>query len=306
MKLLLSHVADIDGISPVILLNLLNEEFDYALFEVGEVNDYLNTRLEDKTLDIYDEIYITDISVNKEIADKINNSKYKDKFKLFDHHTSAMFLNDYEFAKVEDSIGDFKVCGTTLFFDYLLNNYDSQILTKNSVITYLELVRECDTYDFTELKDEAMDLNTLLAFIGNEDFIDNYTKFLSVNDEFYFTKQQMNIIRHLNQNKEEYIQRLSNDVIIKNIRGYNVGIVFAESYRSELGHYIADKYYNDIDLVAIINLNRYVSLRTVKKNVDVSEFASYYGGAGHKEASGMPFDEKIKQLIISEIFDENR
>ena len=305
MKLLLSHIADLDGISPVILLKLLNVEFDYALFEVGEINDYLSAKLEDGSLDKYEDIYITDISVSKEIADKINNSKYKDKFKLFDHHTSAMFLNDYEFAKVEESIEEYKVCGTTMFFNYLIENYDNEMLTKNSVITYLELVRECDTWDFTELKDEAMDLNTLYSFIGNEDFIDNYTRFLSVNDEFYFTKQEMDIIRHLNKNKQDYIEKISNNVIIKQIRGYNVGIVFAENYRSEIGHFIADKY-SDIDLVAIINMNRYISLRTVKKNVDVSKFASYYGGAGHKEASGMPINEKVKQLIISEIFDEDK
>ena len=305
MKLLLSHIADLDGISPVILLKLLNVEFDYALFEVGEINDYLSAKLEDGSLDKYEDIYITDISVSKEIADKINNSKYKDKFKLFDHHTSAMFLNDYEFAKVEESIEEYKVCGTTMFFNYLIENYDNEMLTKNSVITYLELVRECDTWDFTELKDEAMDLNTLYSFIGNEDFIDNYTRFLSVNDEFYFTKQEMDIIRHLNKNKQDYIEKISNNVIIKQIRGYKVGIVFAENYRSEIGHFIADKY-SDIDLVAIINMNRYISLRTVKKNVDVSKFASYYGGAGHKEASGMPINEKVKQLIIGEIFDEDK
>ena len=306
MKLLLSHIADMDGISPVILLKLLDLEFDYDLFEVGEVNDYLNNKLNDGSLDKYDEIYITDISVNKEVADKINNSKYKDKFKLFDHHHSAMFLNEYDFATVMDTIDGIKVCGTTMFFNYLIDNYDNKVLTKNSVITYLELVRECDTWDFTELKEEAMDLNTLLSFIGNEEFINNYTNFLTNNDEFYFTKEQMNIIRHLNEQKKEYLENVSKSVIIKNIRGYNVGVVFAESYRSELGHFIADKYYNDIDLVAVINLNRYVSLRTVKNNIDVSKFASYYGGGGHKEASGMPFKEKVKELIISEIFDENR
>ena len=29
MKLLLSHIADPDGITPIILLNLINEEFEY-------------------------------------------------------------------------------------------------------------------------------------------------------------------------------------------------------------------------------------------------------------------------------------
>ena len=34
MKLLLSHVADLDGISPIILMNLLQLDFEYELFEI--------------------------------------------------------------------------------------------------------------------------------------------------------------------------------------------------------------------------------------------------------------------------------
>ena len=72
MKLLLSHIADMDGISPVILLKLLDLEFDYALFEVGEVNDYLNAKLNDGSLDKYDEIRFNQI---KEMSDihKLNH-----------------------------------------------------------------------------------------------------------------------------------------------------------------------------------------------------------------------------------------
>ena len=31
MKLLLSHIADLDGITPIILMNLLGKEFDYVI-----------------------------------------------------------------------------------------------------------------------------------------------------------------------------------------------------------------------------------------------------------------------------------
>ena len=100
MILLLSHIADMDGITPVILTKLTDIDFEYQLFDIGEINKYLEDRIDNDSLDKYDEIIITDLSVNKEIANKIINSKYKNKFRLFDHHDTAQFLNDYEIATV--------------------------------------------------------------------------------------------------------------------------------------------------------------------------------------------------------------
>ena len=39
MKLLLSHIADLDGVTPVILLNLLQEDFEYQLFDNNDFHD---------------------------------------------------------------------------------------------------------------------------------------------------------------------------------------------------------------------------------------------------------------------------
>ena len=76
MKLLLSHIADLDGVTPVILMNLLNEEFDYELFEIGELSAFIEERLENNYFDKYENIFITDLGITKECADKIVNSKY--------------------------------------------------------------------------------------------------------------------------------------------------------------------------------------------------------------------------------------
>lgn len=42
MKLLLTHIADLDVITPIILMNLLKENFEYKLFDYHESNYYLN------------------------------------------------------------------------------------------------------------------------------------------------------------------------------------------------------------------------------------------------------------------------
>lgn len=306
MKLLLTHIADLDGITPVILMNLLEENFEYELFEVDELSKFIEDRIDSDYFDKYDNIFITDLGITKECADKIINSKYKNKFKLFDHHESHYYLNDYEFATVCEEIDDFKECGTTIFFKYLVDNYKNDILFKPSVINFIELVRENDTWQFTELKEDAMNLSVLFGFYGKETYIETYTKFLKDNNKFYFSDIELIILKSLNREKNEYLEKLKDQVIIKNINGYNVGIVFAERYRSELGDYLAQIYKDEIDFVCIINLARHISLRGIKLDKPVNKFAEIYGGGGHPLAAAFSYPEDLKEKIIEYIFgDEN-
>lgn len=304
MILLLSHIADMDGITPVILTKLTDIDFEYQLFDIGEINKYLEDRIDNDSLDKYDEIIITDLSVNKEIANKIINSKYKNKFRLFDHHDTAQFLNDYEFATVHEEINGHKECGTTLYFNYLINKYNDDVLKKDSVITFVELVRECDTWQFSDFKLEALDLNNLFSFFGKDYFIENYTKFLKDKNNFYFTELEQSILKSLNNKKCEYLEYMKDKVIIKKVKNYNIGFVFAEQYRSELGHYLCEKYIDKIDFVAIINLNYHISFRGIK-DIKINEFAEIYGGGGHPLACAMPLKNNIKDMIINYIYGDD-
>lgn len=304
MKLLLSHIADLDGVTPVILLNLVKENFDYELFEVGKLSEFILDKIDSNYFDKYEEIYITDLGITKECAEKIVNSKYNGRFKIFDHHESHYYLNDYEFATVKEEENGFKECGTTLFYNYLINKYDNNILKKDGVIYFVELVRENDTWQFTDFKDDSMNLNALFSFYGRDIYIETYTKFLNENNKFYFTETELIILKSLNNEKQNYLESMKDNVLFRNINGYNIGIVFAERYRSELGHYIAEMYKDKIDFVAIINLTRHVSLRGIKDNKPVNKFAEIYGGGGHPLASAMPYPNDLKEKIIDYIFGE--
>ncbi|MDO4963697.1 MAG: hypothetical protein Q4E75_06370 [bacterium] len=306
MKLLLSHIADLDGISPVILMKLIDEDFEYKLFEVNDLSSFIDEKINTNYFDKYEKIFITDLGIKKEVALKIINSKYKDKFLLFDHHQSHYYLNDYEFAKVEEEKDGFKECGTTIFYEYLVNNYDNKILRKESVITYVELVRENDTWQFTDFKEDAKNLNALFSFYGIEDFIDIYTTFLKGSNKFYFNENELFILKSLNNQMNNYLESMKDKVIFKKINGYNIGIVFAELYRSDLGNYLAEIYKDKIDFVCIINLSRHISLRGIKIDKPVNKFAEIYGGGGHPLASAIPFKDNLKELIIESIFYENK
>lgn len=303
MKLLFSHIADLDGITPIILLNQLNIDFEYELFEVNELSEFIINKITTDYFDKYDEVFITDLGITKECADIIVNSKYKNLFKLFDHHESHYYLNDYEFAKVMEEDNNYKVCGTTLFYNYLLDTYNSFELKKNSVVMFVELVRECDTWQFTDLKSESFNLNSLFAFYGREKFIEVYSEFLKNNNEFYFSKLELIILESLNRQKQEYIESFKDKVIIKEINGYKIGFVFAELYRSELGNYLADVYYDQVDFIGIINMNRHISFRGRKINIPTNSFAEIYGGGGHPLASAMDFPIDLKEKVIKYIYD---
>lgn len=304
MKLLLSHIADLDGITPIILLNILNEEFDYELFNVSELSDFIIEKIDSDYFDKYSQIYITDLGITLECADKIEKSKYHDKFKLFDHHESHNYLNDYDFATVLEEEKGYKECGTTLFYNYLLKEYKNDILKKNSVVMFIELVRENDTWQFTELKEESFNLNNLFSFYGRDVFIENYSNFLQKSKEFYFNKTELIILESLNLQKKDYIESMKDKVIIKNINGYNIGFVFAERYRSELGNYLAEVYYDSVDFIAIINMSSHISFRGKKNFKPVNKFAEIYGGGGHPLAAAMDFPSNLPDKVIDYIFGE--
>ena len=95
-------------------------------------------------------------------------------------------------------------------------------------------------------------------------------------------------------------------VIIKEVNGYKIGFVFAELYRSELGNYLAELYYDQVDFIGIINMNRHISFRGKKENIPTNKFSEIYGGGGHPLASAMSFPEDLKEKILKYIYDEHR
>ena len=90
MKILLyTHVADCDGATPAILLKMVEKDVDVIYLDNAEVDPAINEGVESGLCDKYDQIYITDISPNKEILDKMDYDgsmiydEYPDKMRLY-------------------------------------------------------------------------------------------------------------------------------------------------------------------------------------------------------------------------------
>lgn len=299
---LITHVADADGAFPIILAKLVFENLEVYSCDVKEVDTTLENVLEHQ--DNYDIIYIVDLNMSDSMAKKIDNDdNLRRKIQLFDHHQSNLFLNKYSFIKVVDEINGHKECGTTLFYEHLKDNYKQSIFDKECLKTMIELIREEDTYDFTpELKEKASQFGSLYSIYGREKYIEHFFEFILNNDKFEFSQLDKMLIQIEEDKTKKYIAEKMEHVIFARIMNYKVGIVFAEKKRSLLGHEMVQKL--EIDVAVIIDIDRSVSYRACKDNIDASSIAIFYQGGGHKHACGSPIPSDLHKKICEYIFKE--
>ena len=296
--LIISHVGDNDGVTPIILANLSLKNFDKKLIEVNEVDKTLK-----ENIDKYNKIYILDLNVSDEMAEIINqNENYKNKITILDHHASTMHLNKYDFITVISESDTRKECATTLFYNYLMENYPSELLKKESTKTLVEYVRLIDTYDFktSEDKENAENIRTLFELFGVENYIDYFTNYLINNDKFTYGTQEKMLIKIKEDEIKRYLKEKLKEMITGTLDGYQVAVVYAENYRSQLGNYLIDNH-PELDFSIVINVSKKISYRSHGK-ADLSVFSKKYGGGGHKDASGSPLPKDFTKTLTKTIF----
>lgn len=299
---LFSHIADCDGITPVILSKLAFEQVDYELVERDIDNAFLDFINANKDLE-YDHIFITDLCISKSIVDQIPE-RVKNKLHVFDHHVSSIDMNQYPFIQVVVKDEENKPqCGTSLYYAYLCKQYSNEHLPKEVTKELVELVRLLDTWEWKDKnKIEAKWLGGILSILGIDTYIDYYYNYILNHDTFAFEEKFRYLLEVEDKKIQDYVSLKETQIIPCNIKGHSVGVVFAEQYRSFVGNTLAQKYINKYDFIIIINISRSISYRAVKEEIDVNEIASYYGGHGHKLAAGSPLPEHLREDVISMIF----
>lgn len=301
---LITHSADPDGAFPIILSRLVFENVDDFSCEVREVDQTLTDVLESNVE--YDTIYITDLNITEEMAIKIDcDETLREKIKIFDHHASSEFLNKYSFENVVVEENGRKECGATLFYKHVKEITSNPILERESLKTMIELIREMDTFDFLEEnKQLALNFGNLYGIYGRERFIEHFTDFIKENSEFKLSEIEKQLIEIEEERIKRYIEEKLERVKKATIGGIRVGISFAESNRSTLGHAIAERMQDEVDIAVVINVDKSVSYRAEKDEVDVSVLAVPNGGGGHKHASGSPLPKDLQEKIVELIFND--
>lgn len=294
--------TDLDGIGCAILAKLafgtevVNIEYcNYDDID-SKVEEYFNSGSE------Y-ECHITDISINKELANKISNSEKK--YQLLDHHPTALGLNEFGWCnvKIENEETNIKTSGTEMYYHWLADN--GYLIKDCALDRFVELVRNYDTWRWSTLGDKGIickQVNDLLYLYGREKFID-WCIMEIYEDSFPYLYESDELVLEIEQNNiDNYIKKKNEQLLIMPLCGMTCGVVFAEKYFSELGNKLCQMR-PEIDFVAMIDMSGTVSYRTIKDNIDLGkDVAKLFGGGGHPKAAGSTFANGVQFDVINKIF----
>lgn len=290
---LISHIKDIDGVSPVILLNICKVDFSYQLFDVEEVDDFMTSFLK-QDLSSYENIYITDLHLKEETYQRIEKSVYKHKFLVFDHHQTHLFAKKYPYVTI-----DTKECGTSLFYNFLKEKYS---LDRKIIEEYVDHVLDLDNWYWVKKNNIlAKNLGDLFEIYGIEKYIDRLTDKLAKESQFSLSTFEVELLEIEQDRIRRYAEKKEEDILFFTYKQYKMGVVYAENYRSELGHILASNH-EELDFIVIMNPSGGVSLRTIREEIDLSKIAGELGGGGHKKAAGLPFNETLRVENVKSIF----
>lgn len=310
---LFSH-NDLDGYCCNILSETMLEysELSCENLNYNDINERIEEFFENGEVIDYDNVYITDISVNERVAEIIDKYERIPKLevKLLDHHKTALWLNKYDWANVIVEYDGDKTCGAELMLSMIAidsgKDYSSFIEKNRNIVNFVEEVRRYDTWEWLDIYNDtkAKELNDLFYILGNERFNELVVSVLSSG---YLNVVEIMLHEHrllldLQQKQiDKYIEEKNRSIIESNIQGYNIGFVFAERFISELGNRLSELN-PKFDLIGIIGDNK-ISYRTIKDNIDCGAFAKIFGGGGHIKASGSPINEDSKIEYLKVLFD---
>lgn len=248
-------------------------------------------------------LFITDLSVNKDNQEKLN-AFHQDggKVKLIDHHKTALHFNEYEWGHVviEDEDGKL-TSATSLLYGYLLQH--ELIEPSNALAEFVELVRQYDTWEWEKNDNqEARRLNALFFLVSIEEFEDRMISRLRYHQHFFFDELEEKILDMEDDKIARYIHRKRRELVQADIGEYMAGVVYAESYHSELGNELG-KENPHLDYIAILNIGgKRLGFRTIHNHIDVSEVAARYGGGGHAKAAGASMTEEAYTQFVTDTF----
>ncbi|KDR95262.1 Oligoribonuclease NrnB or cAMP/cGMP phosphodiesterase, DHH superfamily [Peptoclostridium litorale DSM 5388] len=311
MKIKLFTHTDLDGVGCSILLKRYygKENIDCEFCEYDGFEHNINKFIDSGRYASYEYVYICDMSFGEDTAKRIDSLEaLKRKLCLIDHHQTAIYLDKYEWATVEEYKKDSsRHCAMSLLYEHIIGTAKDAVqkmkISTPGVKSFIEIVRRYDTWEwYTKYEDEEPKIwDDLLYIYGKFTFMDIVLKRLEVFGQLLITTNEEFLLSIEERKRQEYIERKNS--LLKTIKtnGFNVGVVFAERYISELGNELC-KLNPDIDFVAMINMDGYVSYRTIRDDINLGEFSKLFGGGGHAKASGNQIKDEVILDLLQRLF----
>ncbi|MBM7570867.1 DHH family phosphoesterase [Aquibacillus albus] len=301
MYKLLSH-NDLDGVGCGIIAKLaFGDQVQVRYNSISGLNREVEYFLENHDSNTF--LMITDLSVNEENEKRLEEY-YQDKggVQLLDHHKTALSFNDYDWGKVVVQNQDGTLTSaTSLLYEYLLSQ---ELMEPSNVIEeFVELVRQYDTWEWEKNDNQkAKRLNTLFFLMSINDFEEKMVNRLRTSEHFHFDEFELKLLEMEEKNIERYIRRKRRELVQTELGEHYAGVVYAESYHSELGNELG-KEYPHLDYIVILNIGgKRMGFRTIHDGVDVSEVAGLFGGGGHEKASGAILTEEAYKQFVAKTF----
>jgi oligoribonuclease NrnB/cAMP/cGMP phosphodiesterase (DHH superfamily) len=264
-RILITH-TDLDGITCAILFA--------KCYPAGKIYfadyDDVEAVVEEISRKTQDQILITDLSVSPELAAVLDQ---RGAVALLDHHKTALHLNKYEWAKVNE---DNSKCGAMMLYEMLQANH-------YVVEDYKDMVDRVDDYDrWIHQYSDSRDINRLLTILGRDRFIHRFLQQPSI--ALAETEQVLLIVE--NTRIKQYCEESADLAqVMADKNGYKMALVSAEQYTNEVGHYILENY-PEVEYVMILDYRHFKCSLRGRGNVDLGELAKEAGGGGHRKAAG--------------------
>lgn len=294
--LVISHIADVDGMGSVILGKKYYGDIDYILCETKDLVEIFKEDFSN-----YEVIYVCDLPIVKDAISVIESNDYlKEHIRHFDHHESMVSDDNPDYINEVINLDGIGTSGTYLFYKHLCS-LDNKI-DKEFYHTFVEAVRAYDIWDFNGDFKLGKRITSLFGILGIDLFIKTI---LSLDDthDFILPDFYQELINNDEVKMMDYIDKVSKNLCVCDYNDKKMAVLINEQYRSILGSEVC-KRNPDVDFALIINFERMsCSLRTTRDDIDLGHIASefHHNGGGHIKSAGFVIDKesmpKIKKYI---------
>lgn len=320
MKIKIFTHTDLDGVGCAILAYIAfdKENVDVEYCNYDDVDNKVEEFIKNEDLyRSYNQIFITDISVSDQVASMIDIlDKTDHRVRLFDHHGTALRLDNYFWCTVYEYLDVVKTSGTELFYLYLKNSLSLTYgqTTQNKISRFVSIVRDYDTWRWKELGEDGLvskQMNDLFHIYGRDKFIELAMKRIMfgtspLHQDEWFSETDVLLLEQKQKDIDIYVEQKEKQITVKTDQwGNTYGVIFAERYFSELGNRLCEMH-PELAYIAMIDISRgRVSYRTIRDDINLgTEIAHNYGGGGHPKAAGSTFDISWAMDIITDwLFD---